>query len=112
MFLVQEAFGEDCVAFNCSKGVRRLPNTCSVSLIGEGLVGHVVLSRCTYIMASTVAACHTQNKPSGIKITVVIAVMHSLLYYELSFNGINCVATLGPYLQGFCLPLVYRIIKQ
>jgi selenocysteine lyase len=68
---VQEAFGEDYVAFNCSKGVRRLPNTCSVSLIGEGLEGHMVLSRCTCIMASTGAACHAQNKPSGIKITVV-----------------------------------------
>jgi hypothetical protein len=68
---VQEAFGEDNVAFNCSKDVKRLPNTCNVSLIGVDLVGHVVLSRCTHIMASIGAACHAQNKPSGITATVL-----------------------------------------
>jgi hypothetical protein len=62
---VQEAFGEDNVMFNCSEDVSRLPNTCSVSLMGAGLVGHVVLSECTSIMASVGAACHAQNRPSG-----------------------------------------------
>ncbi|XP_023727575.1 selenocysteine lyase isoform X2 [Cryptotermes secundus] len=63
---LKEAFGEGNVIFNCSKDVRRLPNTCSVSLIGVELVGHVVLSKCAHIMASIGAACHAQNKPSGI----------------------------------------------
>lgn len=68
---MQEAFGEDNVIFNCSKDVRRLPNTCSVSLIGVDLVGHVVLSKCAHIMASIGAACHAQNKPSGITATIL-----------------------------------------
>lgn len=63
---LKEAFGEGCVTFNCSEDVKRLPNTCNVSLAGEGLVGHVVLSKCSCIMASIGAACHAQNKPSGI----------------------------------------------
>jgi cysteine sulfinate desulfinase/cysteine desulfurase-like protein len=83
LLYVQEAFGEDGVTFNCSKDVKRLPNTCNVSLIGESLVGHVLLSRCTCIMASIGAACHVQNKPSGMLVTVVnkmyVKVIHSLL---------------------------------
>jgi selenocysteine lyase len=63
---LKETFGDDHVTFNCSEDVKRLPNTCNVSLSGEGLVGHVVLSKCSCIMASTAAACHGQNKPSGI----------------------------------------------
>ncbi|XP_069683617.1 selenocysteine lyase-like [Periplaneta americana] len=63
---LKEAFGEDRVVFNCSKDVQRLPNTCNVSLVGEGFVGHVVLSKATNVYASVGAACHAQNKPSEI----------------------------------------------
>jgi hypothetical protein len=77
---VQEAFGEDNVMFNCSKDVSRLPNTCNVSLIGVDLVGHVVLSKCTNIMASVGAACHAQNIPSGISGIVLNFLLLRVLY--------------------------------
>ena len=87
---VQEAFGEGHVTFNCSENVKRLPNTCNVSLSGEGLVGHVVLSKCSCIMASTGAACHGQNKPSGSMITFLnLCILHPVQCYGLTFSGIT-----------------------
>lgn len=90
LMYVQEAFGEGHVTFNCSKDVKRLPNTCNVSLAGEGLVGHVVLSKCSCIMASIGAACHAQNKPSGSTVSFLnLCVVHPLLFYDLAFSGIT-----------------------
>lgn len=90
LMYVQETFGEGHVIFNCSEDVKRLPNTCNVSLSGEGLVGHVVLSKCSCIMASTAAACHGQNKPSGSTVTFRnLCMVHPVLYFELTSSGIT-----------------------
>ncbi|KAK2172120.1 hypothetical protein NP493_991g00096 [Ridgeia piscesae] len=40
----------------------RLPNTCNVSFLGEGLQGNKVLARCRYFQASVGAACHSHMK--------------------------------------------------
>jgi len=90
LLYVQETFGEDHVTFNCSEDVKRLPNTCSVSLSGEGMVGHVVLSKCSCVMASTAAACHGQNKPSGSTLTFRnLCMVHPVLFFELTSSGIT-----------------------
>jgi cysteine sulfinate desulfinase/cysteine desulfurase-like protein len=87
---VQEAFGEGHVTFNCNEDVKRLPNTCNVSLSGEGLVGYVVLSKCSHVMASTGAACHAQNKPSGNTVAFLnLCMVHPLLCYDLTFSVIT-----------------------
>ncbi|PSN36709.1 Selenocysteine lyase [Blattella germanica] len=67
---------EDDVIINCNTDVKRLPNTCNISFRKKDLFGHVVLSKCSNIMASVGAACHAQNKPSGILIASGVA--HSL----------------------------------
>ena len=61
-----EEFG-DAVHFNGKFSTsKRLPNTCNVSFVKEGLEGHVVLSKVKALQASVGAACHAQNKPSHI----------------------------------------------
>nr|CAD7575035.1 unnamed protein product [Timema californicum] len=66
---LKHELGESRVIFNChNKTVMRLPNTCNVSFVGVGLTGQEILSRCKHIMASTGAACHAQDKPSGVLI--------------------------------------------
>ncbi|KAK7863884.1 hypothetical protein R5R35_007217 [Gryllus longicercus] len=62
---LMETFGKDNIRFNCSSS-DRLPNTSNISLVGNGLYGHVLLSKCQFLTASIGAACHKQNKPSGI----------------------------------------------
>nr|CAD7267268.1 unnamed protein product [Timema shepardi] len=63
---LKHELGESHVIFNChGKTVMKLPNTCNVSVVGVGLTGQEILSRCKHIMASTGAACHAQDKPSG-----------------------------------------------
>ncbi|XP_045162388.2 selenocysteine lyase-like isoform X2 [Mercenaria mercenaria] len=47
-------------------GNTRLPNTCNVSILGDKLQGHTVLSACKRLQASVGAACHAQNRPSAI----------------------------------------------
>ena len=48
----------------------RLPNTCNVSILGEGCPGHEVLARCQVLQASVGAACHAQNRPSAILLAI------------------------------------------
>ncbi|KAL8600025.1 hypothetical protein ACOMHN_057794 [Nucella lapillus] len=53
--------------FKCSE---RLPNTCNVSFTREGLDGHVILSKVKHLQASVGAACHAQNRPSHILLSM------------------------------------------
>ncbi|XP_067158297.1 selenocysteine lyase [Apteryx mantelli] len=49
-------------------GSRRLCNTCNFSILGPGLQGRRVLSRCKTLLASVGAACHSEkgDRPSSI----------------------------------------------
>ncbi|XP_062439139.1 selenocysteine lyase isoform X2 [Rhea pennata] len=49
-------------------GSRRLCNTCNFSIVGPGLQGRRVLSRCKTLLASVGAACHSEkgDRPSSI----------------------------------------------
>uniref|UniRef100_A0AAR2J7B9 Selenocysteine lyase n=2 Tax=Pygocentrus nattereri TaxID=42514 RepID=A0AAR2J7B9_PYGNA len=49
-------------------GTDTLPNTCNVSILGQGLQGHRVLSTCRRLLASVGAACHSDrgDQPSHI----------------------------------------------
>jgi hypothetical protein len=53
-------------------------------------VGHVVLSKCSCVMASTAAACHGQNKPSGSTVTFRnLSMVHPVFYFDLTSSGIT-----------------------
>ncbi|XP_038061039.1 selenocysteine lyase-like [Patiria miniata] len=72
---LQEAFGDD-VHFNSRfpAGSARIPNTCNVSFIGQGLEGYKILQRVKILQASVGAACHSEchSKPSHILLAVGI----------------------------------------
>ncbi|XP_078691090.1 selenocysteine lyase-like isoform X2 [Branchiostoma floridae x Branchiostoma belcheri] len=55
-------------------GSERIPNTCNVSILGQGLQGQRVLSRCPHLQASVGSACHSHNinRPSHILLTIGI----------------------------------------
>ncbi|XP_066522035.1 selenocysteine lyase [Hoplias malabaricus] len=62
-------FGKDKIRFNSHfPGTDTLPNTCNVSIVGQGLKGHRVLSTCKRLLASVGAACHSDrgDQPSPI----------------------------------------------
>ncbi|KAK7480616.1 hypothetical protein BaRGS_00028192 [Batillaria attramentaria] len=61
-----EEFGDDIVINGKFESSTRLPNTCNVSFVKEGLEGHKLLSHTERLQASVGAACHKQNKPSHI----------------------------------------------
>ncbi|CAF96629.1 unnamed protein product, partial [Tetraodon nigroviridis] len=65
---LKAVFG-DQIRFNSHHpGSDILPNTCNVSILGPGFQGWKVLSRCTRLLASVGAACHTHssNRPSQV----------------------------------------------
>lgn len=63
---LEEEFGDE-ICFNGKFSTsKRLPNTCNVSFVEEGLEGHVVLANAKRLQASVGAACHAQNPPSPI----------------------------------------------
>ncbi|ESO08113.1 hypothetical protein HELRODRAFT_98239 [Helobdella robusta] len=51
---------------------QRLPNTCNVSILKNGLKGHVILSKCQHLEASVGAACHSNlvDRPSSILLSI------------------------------------------
>ncbi|XP_076846611.1 selenocysteine lyase [Brachyhypopomus gauderio] len=62
-------FGEEKIRFNSHfPGSDTLPNTCNVSILGQGLHGHRVLSTCKRLLASVGAACHSNrgDQPSHV----------------------------------------------
>ncbi|XP_053164426.1 selenocysteine lyase isoform X2 [Hemicordylus capensis] len=66
---LEAVFEEQGIHFNCRlKGTRRLCNTCNFSILGSGLQGRLVLSRCKTLLASVGAACHSEevDQPSSI----------------------------------------------
>lgn len=66
---LKAVFEEQGINFNCRlKGSKRLCNTCNFSILGSGLQGRLVLSRCKILLASVGAACHSEkgDKPSAI----------------------------------------------
>ncbi|XP_061539052.1 selenocysteine lyase isoform X1 [Phycodurus eques] len=60
---------------NHFQGSDRLPNTCNVSILGQGLQGWRVLSRCKRLLASVGAACHSEHgdRPSPILLSCGVA---------------------------------------
>ncbi|XP_077205389.1 selenocysteine lyase isoform X2 [Paroedura picta] len=66
---LKAVFEEQGIHFNCRlEGSRRLCNTSNFSILGSGLQGRLVLSRCKTLLASVGAACHsdTDDQPSSI----------------------------------------------
>ncbi|XP_054838401.1 selenocysteine lyase isoform X2 [Eublepharis macularius] len=64
---LKAVFEEQGIHFNCrQEGTRRLCNTSNFSILGSGLQGWRVLSRCRTLLASVGAACHSENQPSSI----------------------------------------------
>ncbi|XP_061680982.1 selenocysteine lyase [Syngnathoides biaculeatus] len=65
---LKAAFGDKLHFNNHFQGSDRLPNTCNVSILGQGLQGWRVLSRCKKLLASVGAACHSDrgDRPSPI----------------------------------------------
>ncbi|XP_072540191.1 selenocysteine lyase-like isoform X2 [Salminus brasiliensis] len=62
-------FGTEKISFNSHfPGTDTLPNTCNVSILGQGLQGRRVLSTCRRLLASVGAACHSDrgDQPSHI----------------------------------------------
>ncbi|XP_060775770.1 selenocysteine lyase isoform X3 [Neoarius graeffei] len=62
-------FGKEKLRFNSHfHGTDTLPNTCNVSILGQGLHGRRVLSTCRRLLASVGAACHSDHgdQPSHI----------------------------------------------
>ncbi|XP_063162947.1 selenocysteine lyase [Candoia aspera] len=62
-------FGRQNIHFNCRlEGSKRLCNTCNFSILGSGLQGWLVLSRCRTLLASVGAACHSEkgDQPSAV----------------------------------------------
>ncbi|KAF5898447.1 selenocysteine lyase isoform X2, partial [Clarias magur] len=55
-------FGKEKLRFNSHfNGTDTLPNTCNVSILGQGLYGRRVLSTCRRLLASVGAACHSDH---------------------------------------------------
>ncbi|XP_060080503.1 selenocysteine lyase-like, partial [Ylistrum balloti] len=69
---LQEVFGDRIHLNGKFATSERLPNTCNVSVLGQGLFGHVILSHCDKLQASVGAACHAQNRPSHILLAIGI----------------------------------------
>ncbi|XP_060096845.1 selenocysteine lyase isoform X1 [Heteronotia binoei] len=66
---LKTVFEEQGIHFNCQlKGSRRLCNTSNFSILGSGLQGRLLLSRCKTLLASVGAACHSEkgDRPSSI----------------------------------------------
>nr|XP_056705647.1 selenocysteine lyase [Euleptes europaea]XP_056705648.1 selenocysteine lyase [Euleptes europaea] len=66
---LKAVFEEPGIHFNCRlEGSRRLCNTSNFSILGSGLQGRLVLSRCRTLLASVGAACHSEkgDQPSSI----------------------------------------------
>ncbi|XP_060723056.1 selenocysteine lyase [Tachysurus vachellii] len=62
-------FGKEKLRFNSHfHGTDTLPNTCNMSILGQGLHGRSVLSTCRRLLASVGAACHSDHgdQPSHI----------------------------------------------
>ena len=84
-------------------GTQRLPNTCNVSFIGEGLQGAAVLSRCKVVQASTGAACHSQNRVSPILTAIGID-------FDTALNAIRL--SLGRYTEREEIELIVEDLVQ
>ncbi|XP_015669194.1 selenocysteine lyase [Protobothrops mucrosquamatus] len=66
---LETIFGRQNIHFNCRlEGSKRLCNTCNFSILGPGLQGWLVLSRCRSLLASVGAACHSEkgDEPSAV----------------------------------------------
>ncbi|XP_074767858.1 selenocysteine lyase isoform X3 [Athene noctua] len=66
---LQAAFGKQRIHLNSHfTGSKRLCNTSNFSILGPGLQGRRVLSRCQMLLASVGAACHSEkgDRPSSI----------------------------------------------
>ncbi|XP_026557114.1 selenocysteine lyase [Pseudonaja textilis] len=66
---LETIFGRQNINFNCRlEGSKRLCNTCNFSILGSGLQGWLVLSRCRTLLASVGAACHSEkgDQPSAV----------------------------------------------
>uniref|UniRef100_A0A663M1L6 Selenocysteine lyase n=1 Tax=Athene cunicularia TaxID=194338 RepID=A0A663M1L6_ATHCN len=66
---LEAAFGKQRIHFNSHfTGSKRLCNTSNFSILGPGLQGRRVLSRCQMLLASVGAACHSEkgDRPSSI----------------------------------------------
>uniref|UniRef100_A0A1B6D9W7 Selenocysteine lyase n=4 Tax=Clastoptera arizonana TaxID=38151 RepID=A0A1B6D9W7_9HEMI len=64
-FMLLTKFGNHKVVINCL-GSPRLPNTVNVSFANTKSSGEEILSSCTRLIASTTAACHSQEKLSSV----------------------------------------------
>ncbi|KAK3581348.1 hypothetical protein CHS0354_016192 [Potamilus streckersoni] len=67
-------FGDSVVFNGKLEGSERIPNTCNVSFLGEGLEGYKILAKCQVLQASIGAACHAQNRPSPILLAIGVPV--------------------------------------
>ncbi|EDO30645.1 predicted protein [Nematostella vectensis] len=70
-----EKFGKECIHINGRFSTsKRLPNTCNVSFIGDGLHGRTILKTVNHLLASVGAACHSDRvaKPSHILLALGI----------------------------------------
>ncbi|KAI4888998.1 hypothetical protein NFI96_019095 [Prochilodus magdalenae] len=66
---LQATFGKEKISFNSHfPSTDTLPNTCNVSILGQGLRGRRVLTSCRRLLASVGAACHSDrgDQPSHI----------------------------------------------
>ncbi|XP_075273760.1 selenocysteine lyase isoform X2 [Opisthocomus hoazin] len=66
---LEASFGKQRIHFNSHfTGSKRLCNTSNFSILGPGLQGRRVLSRCKTLLASVGAACHSEkgDRPSSI----------------------------------------------
>ncbi|XP_069720519.1 selenocysteine lyase [Phaenicophaeus curvirostris] len=66
---LEASFGKQRIHFNSHfMGSKRLCNTSNFSVLGPGLQGRRVLSRCKVLLASVGAACHSEkgDRPSSI----------------------------------------------
>ncbi|KGL73121.1 Selenocysteine lyase, partial [Tinamus guttatus] len=66
---LEASFGKQRIHLNSKfAGSKRLCNTCNFSILGPGLQGHRVLSRCKTLLASVGAPCHSEkgDRPSSI----------------------------------------------
>ncbi|NXD82062.1 SCLY lyase, partial [Halcyon senegalensis] len=66
---LEASFGKQRIHLNSHfMGSKRLCNTSNFSILGPGLQGHRVLSRCKKLLASVGAACHSEkgDRPSSI----------------------------------------------
>ncbi|NWS58656.1 SCLY lyase, partial [Chunga burmeisteri] len=66
---LEASFGKQRIHLNsCFTSAKRLCNTSNFSILGPGLQGRRVLSRCKMLLASVGAACHSEkgDRPSSI----------------------------------------------